>query len=70
MYCELCMYFTEHGQCSLHIELTPQQRSGGCKSFVERPFTIGRTAGCCGLSGLPTTDSWEEDGERSRSVQQ
>lgn len=55
------MYYTEKGDCSLHGEITAEQKASGCKSFIERPFVIGRTPGCCGLSGLPTTDSCDVD---------
>ena len=61
MYCELCMYYSDKGHCSICGDITNGDKSAGCASFVERPFVIGRTAGCCGLSGLPNTDSCERD---------
>ena len=61
IYCELCMYYTEKGVCSLRKTLPPDVGASGCESFIERPMVIGRTPGCCGLSGLPTTDTFDED---------
>jgi hypothetical protein len=61
MFCELCMYYNDQNECSIYGDITDEHKSSECTSFVERPFVIGRAAGCCGLSGLPTTDSCDAD---------
>jgi hypothetical protein len=60
MYCDLCMYFNVPDECSLHGRLTAEKKVQGCESFIERPFRICGSPGCCGLSGLPTADPPEE----------
>ena len=65
MYCELCMYYTEAGDCSLHGRLDPETKRRGCESYVEMPMRLGRSAGCCGLSGLPTSEPADEPQEDS-----
>jgi len=61
MYCQLCLYFTEQGECRLHGRIDPEQQKAGCDSFIERSFRIVGSSGCCGLSGLPLADSPDRD---------
>ena len=61
IYCELCMYYTDKGVCSLSKTVPSDVGASGCESFIERPMVIGRTPGCCGLSGLPTNDTSDDD---------
>lgn len=61
MYCQLCIYFTEQGECSLHGRIDPEQLRAGCDSFIERSFRIVGSSGCCGLSGLPLAEPLDSD---------
>lgn len=61
MNCDLCMYHKGEGECSIHGQVTHEVELTGCGEYVEMPFIIGRTPGCCGLSGLPTGDFLDID---------
>jgi hypothetical protein len=62
MFCLLCLYFTEQGDCRLHGKINTDQQQSGCSDFIERSFRIVGSSGCCGLSGLPLADP-QEGGE-------
>ena len=61
MYCPLCLYFTEQGECSLQGRIDPEKQKAGCDSFIERSFRIVGSSGCCGLSGLPLAEPPDKD---------
>jgi len=72
MYCDLCLYFNVPDECSLHGgRLTAEQKLKGCEGFIERPLRICGSPGCCGLSGLPAAEFFEEseEAESDRQLQ-
>ncbi len=37
--------------------VSAEVRAKGCESFVDKPWTINTSGGCCGVTGLPFADS-------------
>jgi hypothetical protein len=51
------MYEKDEKECALKGTIGPGLRARGCELFVDKPWTINTSGGCCGMAGLPFADS-------------
>lgn len=57
MRCAFCMYEQDEKVCALKGPISDEVHAKGCDSFVDKPWCVSASGGCCGMNGLPFASS-------------